>query len=67
MLLLENIKQQLTGFFSIYKRYGMLNYYDGFDLTYWHRGKGTLNEIDQELIALAYKWTLSTTSLKFNM
>ena len=67
MLLLENIKQQLTGFFSIYREYGMLNYHDGVDLTYFHRGKKTLDAVEEQLQTLAAKWTVSTSLLKFNI
>ena len=66
MLLLKNIKQQLTGFFSIYKRYGMLNYNDNMDLTYLHRGKKTLDAVEQQLNDLSLDWTVSTSSLKFS-
>ena len=67
MLLLENIKQQLTGFFAIYRKYGMLNWSDGTDLTYFHRGKGTLSVVEGQLQALAATWTVSTSSIKLHM
>ena len=56
--LLSEIKHQLTGFFGVYRRHGLVDYKEaGSILLYFGRGKkGTLPTVEAELTALASSW-----------
>ena len=58
----ENIKQQLTGFFTLYRDHGMIGYKEaGTNLKYLKRGRKTLPAVEASLVELSESWRATLT------
>ena len=58
----ENIKQQLTGFFTLYQDHGMIGFKKaGTNLKYLKRGRKTLPEVEARLVEFSESWRATLT------